>query len=150
MFVTPKNYRQDPSSGDQQRSGTESNFRAYLSNDQGDRWINPSGSVRLTSDDAKGSEYKSTTYGFQLSNILHIAEKLTVSPALDFALSKYSSRPTGARIDRTWTAQAVATYRISARLSGLGSLEYVKDSSSIADTYSFDRTSMNFGITYTF
>jgi hypothetical protein len=147
--IQPTTYENDPD-GDQHRGGTGYELKAGIANDRGDRWWNPSASVRYGSDGATGKEYSSTAIGGEVQNSMSLGPMTELTGVGSFSMQKYPKRPAGERKDTTLGASARLNWKWKPQWTVLGSLIYTRNGSNFDSQYSYSRMEFSGGVTYSF
>lgn len=142
-FFTFNTYAQDEtaSSASQLRSGTDIDFRAFLQNDQGQKFWNPTYSVTFTLQNAKGTDYKSKNFSGTLENLIYFSKTLSLNLLASFEMALYSNRTPQTRTDKTFTFQAAVTKKINSKWTLFGNAQYMTNASDLPTLYAFNRFS---------
>ena len=148
-FFQPQSFVKD-GTGTLQRSGNDYLVRLSAQNDSGKRYFNPSLAVRYDKNDSKGNEFKSDTFGLDISNTLHFLSNLDLTVAINSARISYSKRPAGKRTDTQIAGKIMGTYKLTKKWSVLGNVDYAKNGSNFDNLYSYNRSTLIAGISYTF
>lgn len=148
FFFEPAKYNGDPSSGVNVRNGTGTSAHAYLQNDRGDRFLNPSIGLRHGDNGSHGSEYNSSSNTLELGNEMNLSPHFNLSETVSLAKSAYSERPEGERDDTTMIFQALSVYRFRPSWSWLSNVSFTDNASNLATSYSYTRIEISTGVSY--
>jgi hypothetical protein len=149
VSLDPTTYHQDQYvSSDSKRTGTGYSGTAYVQHSRGGKYFNPYLSAKFTQDNAKGSEYKATSYKFSLNSPMKVLPKLEVVPSVAYSVTEYYKRTSGIRNDALLDILLQANYQLALKWTLLGSIGITANSSNIPDSYSYDRQLLTIGVSY--
>jgi tetratricopeptide (TPR) repeat protein len=147
--LEPRRYEND-ADNDQRRSGTGGQLRAYIQNEQGSRFWNPTLFLELSDDGAEGSEYDSSGISASLSDAMHLGSRLDLTATVSLEREKYPRRTAGERRDTTSSFQANLSWRWAPKWTVLGNASFTKNASNFDSVYGYDRLELGGGVTYSF
>ncbi len=149
LFYQPQKIYQD-SKGDDMRSGNDFFGRIFIQNDEGRRFFNPQASVRYDMNQAGGVNFKSTTLGFTVSNLMHLIQKFDMNLTADYSMPTFKSRKPKAREDKLMIFSLTTVYKITPKWSVMGMADWTQNASNLSETYSFNRITGQAGVNYAF
>lgn len=154
FFVQFNKYFGDATAAASQiHSGQAYHARVFAERNANAKYWNPSFSLSDDIDNGGGSEMKSNTPSTQLSNAMNFTDKLKVTPGLEFAVPLYLARSPSIRVDKTFSASARASYRLTPRLTLLADAKFVMNTSTDdADNnnYAYNRVTTSLGLSCSF
>lgn len=112
--------------------------------------FNPSAYVAFEQDFPAGGDYRFRALSVGASNAIHATGKLTVSPGVDFSATSYYETAPIERVDNFISFRAMAQYRLAAHWSLLADGALMSNSSTQPTKFSFNRTLVSGGATYSF
>jgi tetratricopeptide (TPR) repeat protein len=131
------------------RSGMVYTFKITGLNKRGKKYFNPSYTLKYEINDAaEGTEFKSSAYGAQVLNVMHLTH-WEFTQILDFTRTLFSDSSAD-RKDANWVASLVATRKIGPRWGLIASGDYTINLSTVPASFKYNRYSMNAGVSYTF
>jgi hypothetical protein len=142
------NYSTDPSQATYKRSGLEMTGKVSLRHERGDRWWNPATYVGYDMNHTSGEEYRSKAFLVGASNALHLSDAALVSLAVDFSPISYNDRLTGSRSDKMLSLDSNLNLKLSEKYNLLADLQYINNTSNVADLYQYTRLVVSAGLGY--
>ncbi len=139
------NYRNQKYYEDDDQSGSNTNYSLALRKMASDRYFNPGFSAVYETNNANGSSVHYKAYGFGVNNVMNFPALLTVSQGIDFLSTSYD-RLSPSRDDQNISFRLGAMKFISPKVSVNADLNYIKNTSSLPDSYSYNRFMTSVGI----
>jgi Tfp pilus assembly protein PilF len=121
--------------------GTRINFRANTVN----LLFNPGWGINIEKSNAAGEEVRYLAYGASLSNSMRLSSQDTVSASIDFLRTNYVDSALG-RSDMNFPFRMNWSHMFNLRWTLMCDFSYVINSSSIPDSYSYNRITTGLGI----
>ncbi len=139
------NYREQKYYEDDDQSGSNTNYSLALRKMASDRYINPGFSVVYETNNANGTSVHYKAYGFGVNNVMNFPALLTVTQGIDFLSTSYD-RLSPSRDDQNLSFRLGAMKFITPKISVNADLNYIKNTSSLPDSYSYNRFMTSVGI----
>lgn len=150
-FNPIKNHNdKDQSTESQKRSGSSWKLRAYIQNERGDRYLNPSFSLTATLLDTDGIDNASDTFDFSLSNASYLTDRLRLSSSLTFQYVDYPKKISARRIDKIITARLAGSYTLASKWTLLSDMSYTDNDSTEESSNSYSQFVFSAGVSYSF
>jgi len=145
----PQIFFQDPTSGDQMRSGHEVVTRVSLTNDGGQRLWNPR--LQLTYDftGTQGVEFRAHAVALEFSNRMRLGSRMGLWTALSIGDTVYPYRSGAVRNDIIPSAAITWSLKLSQKMSLLAQGQFTYNGSNVASTYRWTRLLTLVGFGYT-
>jgi hypothetical protein len=128
------------------RSGPAYDLRVSLFSDSSVSWWNPGLSVWMELYDPSGTEFRSRTFGLDLSNLYFASQRWSGAMGADLGVSAYVDRPSKARYDPFVGLNASGAYALSARYSLEAKASWLEDFSNVGAPYRFSRFTLAAGV----
>lgn len=149
LFYQPQKFYQD-GTGNDTRTGNDFLGRVFIQNDEGRKFFNPQASFRYDLNRTQGKNFRSSTVGFTVGNLMHVWQKLDLSLAIDYSLISFKERTPETRNDQLLVVSLTSTYKLSSHWILMISADTTQNQSNLADTYRFSRFSGQAGLSYVF
>lgn len=130
-------------------SGTDYETRGTIRYEAGKPYWNPGGHVVLERDNAQDPDWKFTSVGFGVFDVMRPTSKDTLTLETDYTIVDYSSSSAG-RKDHDLTLHGSWLHPLSNNWSLLGDVAYTTNSSTEPDTYAYNRFVLGFGASKSF
>jgi tetratricopeptide (TPR) repeat protein len=134
---------------DSSLSGLDYTGRVAVRSDLGRTYFNPGVSAVYENNRAHGDAFYSTAYGVGLMNTMNFPGSLTVGQSFDVLLTKYG-RLTPSRSDKNYSLRVNASKMLNAKYSLLADAGYIKNVSSVPETYTYNQFVTSLGLGYSF
>lgn len=146
---TLQNFAQDSdTTTTSNRSGPLLSAQITRAQDGGSRFWNPSITLAFNLNPTEGTEYAYTGFGATLSDAIYWDELLKFTALADFQLLNYNKRSSGSRSDKTLSLGLNASRKLGRKWALLADFRYTKNTSNLADSYSYSRFVVSAGASY--
>ncbi|MBS1958177.1 MAG: hypothetical protein JST80_01770 [Bdellovibrionales bacterium] len=129
-------------------SGTDYNLRVTVRNDATNRFLNPGFTATYETNATNGIEFYYGAWGLGISNAMNVGSQIVITQSIDYLSSNYS-KSTLARKDKNYSFHIGMSKILSLKLSLLADLSYIKNSSTVDASYTYDRLMTSVGLGYT-
>lgn len=130
------------------RSGNTWYAKATAQNKAHRRFWNPTYTLKFEANGAEGTEYESTAIGAVVGNAFKWKD-IDWFQSLEYTHTGYGESSQD-RTDSFFMLSLYASKKIGPRWSVVGSADYTKNSSTVEDSYSYNRFNLLAGVGYTF
>lgn len=130
------------------RSGPGFVFKVSAADRHSRRFFNPIYVVRMESNSTQGSEYRSSLLGAQFINTMKLS-KIDFAQVFSIEHTAYDKSSTN-RVDTLMVLSLLATRKIGPRWAVAVSGDLTKNNSSDKSSFSYDRYTLNSGVSYNF
>lgn len=149
VFMRPKKFYSDPTSGDDRRSGGGWYVRAQAEYASPWKLLIPTGFLSWEIDSTNGKNWSYSAFAFGASNMMRIDPKNTVVGGLDLSFPRYTQR-SAQRSDTIFTLKASWVRALTKHFSLLVDLNFTRQSSNIESLFTYSRWFGGAGINYAF
>lgn len=142
-------YRKQTFYIDPNLSGTTIGGRVSFRQDLGAKWWNPTLSLVYENNKTQSNQFTYQSYGGGLMNAMSLPGSITLTQSLDYTYSLYSlSDPK--RTDQNISARVAFARAMNSKWTLLADASYIQNTSTISDSFSYNRILTSLGVGYTF
>jgi len=141
-------YRKITNDSDPNQSGNLLRVRGAAHGNGASKLINPGASISYEKLHTLGTDLRSNSLDFGLSNMMKLTGADILNVSFDYILSRYPLS-TSQRSDKTMIARASVVHTLSAKFSILGEATYTNNTSSLSDSYTYNRMAFGLGMGWT-
>ena len=134
---------------DSNQSGQNSNINVSVRRTGGDSYFNPGISALFENNKANGNLNYYNAYGLGLSNFMTLSSTLTLNEGIDFLFTNYT-KTLPLRTDANYSFKVGVIKNLPSKISLMADLNYIKNFSSIQDSYTYNRILASIGVGYNF
>ncbi len=145
-----QSFPSDPEEDDLKRSGSLWGAKLTGRRVRGTRWVNPALDLGYSQENTSGTEYRSQTLSLGTSNRIIWNNSIDITPSIDLAWVRFTERIQGERSDLLLSAQVNAQWRFGKNWAALMTLGFAKNTSNLDESFSYQRTTGNAGISYSY